>query len=72
MSRLISDPRGVLAHLKDDAEEWGHRMIPARRNEEAGISRGWLIAGITVIGLGVLAAYYIGPDVKRYMKIRNM
>jgi hypothetical protein len=32
----------------------------------------WLIAGLVVAGLGVLAWSYLGPDLKRYLKIRSM
>jgi hypothetical protein len=31
-----------------------------------------VLAGLVVVGLGALAWYYIGPDVIRYQKIRNM
>jgi hypothetical protein len=40
---------------------------PPRRS-----NAGFLIAGLAVIGVGALAWYYLGPDVRRYMKIRNM
>jgi hypothetical protein len=33
---------------------------------------GFLIAGLAVIGLGALAWQYLGPDLRRYMKIRSM
>jgi hypothetical protein len=31
-----------------------------------------LLVGLGAIGLGFLAWHYIGPDLTRYMKIRNM
>jgi hypothetical protein len=31
-----------------------------------------LITGAVVIGLGFLAWTYLGPDLKRYMKIHSM
>lgn len=33
---------------------------------------GWLLAGLVVVGLGVLAWYSMGPDLQRYLKIRSM
>jgi hypothetical protein len=42
------------------------------RGESRSLIPGWLLAGLAVAGLGALTWYYIGPDVRRYMKIRNM
>lgn len=42
---------------------------------EGGFGRGGnglLLAGLAVVGLGALALYYLGPDLRRYLKIRNM
>ncbi len=30
------------------------------------------LLALTALGLGLLAAWYIGPDLKRYLRIRNM
>jgi hypothetical protein len=30
------------------------------------------LTGLAVVGLGALAWYYLGPDLRRYLKIRNM
>ena len=32
----------------------------------------WPVVGLAAVGLGLLAWYSFGPDLKRYMKIRNM
>ena len=69
MSRLMSGHHGSLAHWL--GEKGGRRSL-ARREESLGASRGVLIAGIVAVGVGLLAWHYLGPDVKRYMKIRNM
>ena len=53
-------------------EEWRGRSSPARYEDSGGLSPGLLLAGLAAVGLGVLAWYYLGPDLKRYMKIRNM
>jgi hypothetical protein len=31
-----------------------------------------LIGGLVALGLGLLTWYYVGHDVKRYIRIRNM
>jgi hypothetical protein len=45
---------------------------PAHRPEVAGLLPGLAVAGLAALGLGALALYYFGPDLVRYMKIRNM
>src|SRR5437660_1789841 len=44
----------------------------ATRPSSGGLPWGWLIAGAVVVGLGALAWSYLGPDLRRYLKIRNM
>jgi hypothetical protein len=31
-----------------------------------------MVAGLVGLGVGVLAWYYLWPDLKRYLKIRSM
>jgi hypothetical protein len=31
-----------------------------------------LVTGAVVVGLGLLAWYYVGPDLRRYLKIHSM
>lgn len=31
-----------------------------------------LLTGLALIGIGALAWHYLGPDLRRYMKIRSM
>jgi hypothetical protein len=54
------------------SEEWRGRYAPAAYEDSARSSTGLLLAGLAVVGLGALALYYLGPDLQRYMKIRNM
>jgi hypothetical protein len=35
-------------------------------------TNGFLLAGLLAVGVGALAWYYLGPDLRRYMKIRSM
>ena len=35
-------------------------------------SGGLLLTGLAVVAVGALAWYYLGPDLVRYMKIREM
>ena len=57
-------------------DSWGRdlreRTGLARRAERGGPSAGLLIAGAVVIGLGYLTWTYLGPDLKRYLKIHSM
>lgn len=62
-------PSSVLASLGGELRE---RARPIRRHEKRGISPGLLIAGAAVVGLGWLAWNYLGPDLRRYMKIHSM
>jgi hypothetical protein len=70
MSRLTSGNHGALSRLTGG--EWAGRHSLSRREEPFGASRGLVVAGVVAVGIGLLAWYYIGPDVKRYMKLRNM
>ncbi len=40
--------------------------------DSGGSSVGLLVTGLAVIGLGILAWNYLGPDLRRYLKISNM
>ena len=55
---------------------WGdeirERTSLARRSEPVGPSPALLITGAVVIGLGFLAWTYLGPDLRRYLKIHSM
>jgi hypothetical protein len=51
-------------------DEWRHPFSPrpVRRDPSTRI----LIAGAVAIGVGLLTWHYLGPDLKRYLKIYNM
>jgi hypothetical protein len=68
MSRLTSENE---ARLSRSPYEEGRRYELMER-ERPGLPTGLLVAGLAAVGLGVLAWYYLGPDLVRYMKIRNM
>jgi hypothetical protein len=70
MYGLTSDPRRALSHAMGDG--WGRRSSLAEREHAAGPAVGWVVAGVVVVGLGVLAWTYLGPDLKRYLKIHAM
>ncbi len=48
-----------------------YRALDRYRKQNGSSSSMWL-TGLTVLGLGALAFYYLGPDLKRYLKIRHM
>ena len=60
MLGLRSEPREDLAHWNRDNSE-----------RQAALS-GLLIAGAVILGLGFLTWTYLGPDLRRYMKIHSM
>jgi hypothetical protein len=68
MSRMTSQyPEHVFA----SSEEERHRRL-TERMPRGGASGGWLLVGLAALGLGAFAWYHFGPDVRRYLKIRNM
>jgi len=42
------------------------------QQDSGGGLSGWAVGGLVMLGLGLLAWYYLGPDLRRYLKIRNM
>jgi hypothetical protein len=58
--------------LGSSADDWRERVGLARRREHGGPSPALLITGAVVVGLGFLAWTYLGPDLKRYLKIHSM
>jgi hypothetical protein len=53
-------------------DDWREHTGLARRTDHGGPPAALLITGAVVIGLGFLAWTYLGPDLKRYIKIHNM
>jgi hypothetical protein len=70
MLSLESGKQGSWFGTSDD--DWRGRLGLRGRRGSDGPSPALLIAGAAVIGLGVLAWIYLGPDLKRYIKIHNM
>ncbi len=69
MSRLTGEEQGRLSQGR--GQGWGPpRTQP--RNNSSGPSLSLLLTGAAVIGLGLLAWNYLGPDLRRYLKIRSM
>jgi hypothetical protein len=58
--------------LGSSGDHWRERTGLARRSENGGAFTALLITGAVIIGLGFLAWTYLGPDLKRYMKIQSM
>lgn len=68
MSRITSQyPERVYATGKEE-----ERQSLMERMNAKGMSRGWMIGGLVVLGLGLLAVYKFGPDFVRYVKMERM
>ena len=71
MARERTEYEGSVSRIPE--EQWRWRSPVARREERRGGPSGWLLAGLIAVGVvGGLAWYYLGPDLRRYLKIRNM
>lgn len=68
MSQLMSENE---ARYQAALEEWRLRHPHDDRRHSSGLSP-LLVTGLAVVGLGALAWYYLGPDLQRYMKLRDM
>jgi hypothetical protein len=70
MSSVVPDNlRGSQRQAEDWRSGYPH---PAPRRDGGGLPRGLLLTGLVVAGLGLMAWHYIGPDIRRYIKISNM
>jgi hypothetical protein len=70
MFDLTPSHRG--SSLRSQGEEWVRRHAPARQLRPADAVSPAVIAGLVLVGLGILTWHYMGPDLVRYMKIRSM
>ncbi len=70
MSYVESDnPRGS----PQPGNDWQRGYArPAFPRSSGGPPWGMLLTGLAVVGLGVLAWNYLGPDLRRYIKISTM
>ena len=70
MELFTSEKPGLLSNLGHG--DWGRRSYLARREEYVGPSPRLIVAGVVILGLGLAAWHFLGPDVRRYLKIRSM
>ena len=70
MSRLPAETQAYRS--PSPGEPWRGQPAVAGRTTSRGIAPGWLVTGLVVVGLGALAWYYLGPDLRRYLKIERM
>jgi hypothetical protein len=69
MSFLTSEDQGTLSRLMGG----DHRgSLLATRDDHLIPRPGWIMAGIVALGLGLAAWHFLGPDVRRYIKMHNM
>ena len=60
-----------LRPMPQQGEDWGPGY-PAPTGGSGGTPWGLLVTGLVVVGLGAMAWNYLGPDLRRYIKISNM
>lgn len=70
MLQLTSERREGLSRPASNGR--GERSALAEWERHGGPPVGLLVAGAIMIGLGVLAWTYLGPDLRRYLKIQSM
>lgn len=70
MSRLANQVRSALPDLSDD--DWKQYLHLAELERLDRRRLAWLAAGVAAVGLGLWALSYLGPDLRRYMKIESM
>jgi hypothetical protein len=73
MSAVIPDDLRESPQYQGQGSDWrpGFRSYPARRDGNT-LSRDLVVAGLAVVGIGALAWYYLGPDLRRYIKMSSM
>jgi hypothetical protein len=67
MAGLMSE-RG--SWLPATPHDWRHPLAGRERRRDSQTTL--LIVGAVVIGVGLLTWHYLGPDLKRYLKIHGM
>ena len=70
MLRLTSERESDLSRSSDD--DWGEHFSLGEWRHDGHPPVGLLVAGVALVGLGLLAWSYLGPDLKRYAKIHSM
>jgi len=69
----MSSSRNRLRSAERPGEEWREAYGPPAAAEGSRTAPwGLLVTGLVVVGLGALAWYYLGPDLRRYLKIKSM
>ncbi len=71
MSRLTAENQVSLARAAGEERREGSsyaQSLPSPMSSPSLLTVGLVAAGV----LGALAWYYLGPDLRRYLKIRNM
>jgi hypothetical protein len=69
MTSLASSTQYRPQEREDLQERYG---LSRRRTQGSGPSLGLMISGVAAIGLGLLAWYYFGPNLRRYIKIERL
>lgn len=62
-----------MSQLTSSGQQRGFQVSSQERNQSSPLPPlGLLLAGLAVASLGATVWSYLGPDLRRYLKIRNM
>lgn len=70
MSRLTSEHWPSISDAKRELQSARHYIA-----DRTGLSKSqtmWLAGGLVALGVAIVAWSYLGPDLRRYIKIHNM
>jgi hypothetical protein len=67
---MISGRRASLSRLTGN--DWKKRTGLARLEDAERSTQAWMIAGVVAVGLTAWALYQLGPELRRYLKMRSM
>lgn len=65
LQRLAEYPKQAWEQAEDWVSSRFHREPPRHVSKAK-------VAGLAILAMGLLAGYYLGPDLIRYMRIRRM
>ncbi len=69
---IAADTSNMAVSQQPAQGRWLDPSFVARPPDSGGSVMRFLLTGLAVAGLGIMAWNYFGPDLRRYLKIRSM